>query len=269
MLTSLSVLNFKVDFDILGTANTMTTSTNIPISEVYPWSDGQARNTMKLQRTQITNEDESKLDWTSNGVTQYIIQNLDQLNEYGNPRGYRVLPSSPTIHVTVENSSNLVNAAQWATHDLFVTRQHDTEPRSAYPYNTQDVANPAVNFNEFFDGESLLQEDIVVWFNLGMHHVPHTGDLPNTVFTTAHSGLQIMPLNYLPRDPSRETVNQVRIQYAGGNTSQVIEFGQQEPTCSIDIESAQPDLEKYVGDVVVRKFPYDPNNPYFETDSIE
>ncbi|RDW88702.1 putative copper amine oxidase [Coleophoma cylindrospora] len=263
------VLNFKIDFDILGTANTMTTSTNVPVSEVYPWSDGQTRNTMKLQRTQITNEDEGKLDWTSNGATQYIIQNLDQLNEYGNPRGYRILPSSPTIHVTIENSSNLVNAAQWATHDIFVTRQHDTEPRSAYPYNTQDVANPAINFNDFFDGESLLQEDIVVWFNLGMHHVPHTGDLPNTVFSTAHSGLQIMPLNYLPRDPSRETVNQVRIQYAGGNTSQVVEFGQQEPTCSIDVESVQPDLEKYVGDVVIRKFPYDPNNPYFETDSIE
>ena len=84
-----------------------------------------------------------------------------------------------------------------------------------------------INFDEFFDGESLKQEDLVVWMNLGMHHLPHTGDceylpsylvesnilgsqkphvhlpkvkedvlieltrsVPNTVFTTAHSSMQ-------------------------------------------------------------------------------
>ena len=162
-----------------------------------------------------------------------------------------------------------MNAANWATHDLYVTRQHDTEPRSAHAYNTQDVANPAVDFNAFFNSESLTQEDIVVWFNLGMHHIPHTGDLPNTVFTTAHSGMIIAPLNYLSGDPSRQTVNQVRLNYGSeSNGSQVVDFGQGQPTCTVDVAAAQPDLEAYVGDVVIRKFPYDPNNPYYETDSI-
>lgn len=263
------VLNFKIDFDILGTSNTMTTTTNVPVSEVYPWSNGKARNTMKLQRSVIANENASRLDWAANGATQFTVVNLDKVNAYGENRGYRVLPSSGTIHLTVENSSNLVNAANWAKHDLMVTRQHDTEPRSSHPYQSQDVANPPINFDNFFNNESLVQEDIVVWFNLGMHHVPHTGDMPNTVFTTAQSGLRIMPLNYLARDPSRETVNMVRIQYGGGNLSQVVEFGQGLPTCSVDVGELQPDLGLYVGDTVVRKFPYDPNNPYFETDSTE
>jgi primary-amine oxidase len=39
--------------------------------------------------------------------------------------------------------------------------------------------------------------------------------------------------------------------------------------CVVDVESTVPELEIYVGDEVVRKFPYDPSNPYFETDSIE
>jgi primary-amine oxidase len=55
----------------------------------------------------------------------------------------------------------------------------------------------------------------------------------------------------------------VRIDYKDGNTSAVELFGQKgEP------ESCEADLWGYTGDVVVRKFPYDPNNPYFETDSI-
>ena len=94
--------------------------------------------------------------------------------------------------------------------------------------------------------------------------------MPNTVFTTAHSGMQFMPSNYFTIDQSRSTVNMVRIDYKDGNTSAVELFGQKtEPeSCEINYTPGEADLWAYTGDVVVRKFPYDPNNPYFETDSI-
>jgi Cu2+-containing amine oxidase len=40
----------------------------------------------------------------------------------------------------------------------------------------RDISNPMINFDEFFDGESLKQEDLVVWMNLDMHHLPRRGD---------------------------------------------------------------------------------------------
>ncbi|KAK4540507.1 hypothetical protein LTR36_009145 [Oleoguttula mirabilis] len=261
------VLGYKADFDILGTDNTMEMTTNIPVVESYVWSD-HPRNTMKLQRSFVESEDDSKILYTGNGRTQYRVVNADKPNKYGEYRGYRILPADGTIHLTVENSSNLVDAANWAKYDLMVTKQKDTEPRSAHPYNGQDVYNPVINFDKFFDGESLVQEDLVVWFNLGMHHVPHTGDLPNTVFTTAHSGVQFMPLNYYGTDISHETVNMVRLNYNDGNVSKVTTFGQQQAVCSVDLAKQDPDLYSYKGDVVIRKFPYDPNDPYFETDAI-
>ncbi len=138
----------------------------------------------------------------------------------------------------------------------------------AHAYNTQDVYDPPIDFAAFAaDCESLLQEDLVVWFNLGMHHVPNTGDLPNTVFTVAHSGVQFLPSNYYSLDQSRRTVNMVRIDYHNGNVSEVDTFGQKDDTCTLDFEPAEPDLYSYKGDVVVRKFPYDPDEWYYETDS--
>lgn len=263
------VLNYKLDMDVLGTANTLTTTKLVPTTETYPWSFGTARNTMKLTRGQISNEDDGKLSWGDNSATMWAIVNTDAPNEFGENRGYRIMPATAPMHLTVQNSTNLAKAAQWATHDFFVTRQKDTEPRSAHPANSQDVHDPIVDFDAFFDGESLEQEDLVLWFNLGMHHVPHTGDLPNTVFTTAHSGLQILPLNYLAGDPSRETVNMVRVDYSGGpNVTTVETFGQLLPTCAVDLAEYEPDLHSYTGDVVIRKFPFDPNDPYLETDSI-
>lgn len=263
------ILNFKIDFDIAGTDNTMTTTTNIPTTEVYPWSNGKARNTMKLARATIESEDDAKLNWAPNTATQYIVQNTDARNAYNASRGYRIAPSAATAHLTVENSTNLLNAANWANYDLMVTRQHDTEPRSAHSYNTQDVANPPINFDDFFNSESLVQEDIVVWANLGMHHVPNTGDLPNTVFTAAHSAIMLTPVNYLAQSAHRETVNMVRIDYGGGNASVLTTFGEGVPSCGIvDVSALQDGLMGYLGDEVVRKFPYDPNDPYFETDAI-
>lgn len=74
----------------------------------------------------------------------------------------------------------------------------------------------------------------VLWFNLGMHHAPHTGDLPNTVFTTAHSALIIEPLNYLEMDASRATSQQVRLNYKDGKVQSIKTFGSQNMTCHVD-----------------------------------
>ncbi|KAJ5678298.1 membrane copper amine oxidase [Penicillium maclennaniae] len=192
---------------------------------------------------------------------------MNEKTPYGEYRGYRILPSTGTVPLTVENS-NLRNAGQWAGYDVQVTQHHDTESRSAHAKNNQDVENSPINFDQFFNGENLTQQDLVVWLNLGMHHIPHTGNLPNSVFTTAHSGVQFMPLNFLLGDPGRETVNMVRIYYDDGNVSAVQTFGQHGDTCELDFTPAEFSLWDYVGDVVVRKFPYDPNDPYDETDSI-
>lgn len=94
--------------------------------------------------------------------------------------------------------------------------------------------------------------------------VPHTGDLPNTVFTTAHSGVQFMPTNYFSMDQSRRTVNMVEIKYQNNEgVTEVDTYGQKQTsdTCTVDYTAQEADLYDYTGDVVVRKFPYDPSNP--------
>jgi primary-amine oxidase len=59
-----------------------------------------------------------------------------------------------------------------------------------------------------------------------MHHLPHTGDLPNTMFTAAHSSMRFEPLNYLEGDPSVQVNQQIRINYNTDDSIQNIEeFG--------------------------------------------
>jgi primary-amine oxidase len=65
-----------------------------------------------------------------------------------------------------------------------------------------------------------------------MHHIPHTGDLPNTLMTSAHSAIRLEPLNYLDGDPSVATAQQVRVFHDSG---EVMRFGAKGANCSVSL----------------------------------
>ncbi|WEW60662.1 DUF1965 and Cu_amine_oxid domain-containing protein [Emydomyces testavorans] len=251
------VINYKLDMDINGTANSLMKTTVIPTRERYPWSNGQWLNTMKLEKSFIDSEWHSKINWAPNAATTYSIVNKDARNQYGEYRGYRIVP--------VQNSNNLKKSGSWATHNLYALRQRDTELHSASPYNNLDTGNPVIDFNKYFDGESLDQQDLVLYFNLGMHHVPDTSDLPNTVTTNAHSSMAIFPHNYFLESPSRATRQQVRVSFAKDKPTQVDKFGSHQATCNFDMKNAIPDLTNYKGDLVVPKYPFLPANASYAT----
>ncbi|EKG10001.1 Copper amine oxidase [Macrophomina phaseolina MS6] len=226
------IINFKADFDVLGTQNTVQMVRNVPTTQVYPWSNGKARSTMRLERSFITNEDQGRWNWDdSTAQKQLVVVNQDAINAYGEMRGYQLVPGQPAAathaRLTAINSTSLGRTAGWSSHDVHITAQHDTEPRSAYPFNAHDLYDPPIDFDRFFNGEDLNQTDLVIWFNLGMYHLPHTGDLPNTLTTTAHAGVKLVPVNFFSLDQSRRTVNQVRIDYDEGKVTHVEIFGRE------------------------------------------
>ncbi|KAK4059971.1 hypothetical protein Trihar35433_10515 [Trichoderma harzianum] len=195
------VLTYKADIDIFGEKNSLQKVEFVPV--------------------------------TTDAAT-YAIVNKEARNTLGEYPGYKFSPASNAVFLTVLNSSNAMNAVNFADHHFYVTKQKDTEAQATHPYNVLDPIEPIIDFAKFFDGESLDQEDLVLWFNLGMHHAPHTGDLPNTVFTTAHSALIIEPLNYLDLDASRATSQQVRLNYKDGKVQSVKTFDSQNVTCHVD-----------------------------------
>ena len=79
--------------------------------------------------------------------------------------------------------------------------------------------------------------------------------------------MQFMPLNYYAGDISHQTRSMVRVNYDNG-TANIKSFGQNQDTCSMETATTAPSLYDYKGDVVIRKFPYDPVDWYYETDSI-
>ncbi|GAA5930824.1 uncharacterized protein JCM15063_002470 [Sporobolomyces koalae] len=265
------VLNWKVDIDVLGTNNTFGMHSVVPETIKYPWAE-IPRKTMKLVRSELQSEDESKLNWPANGQSMYLIYNKDEKNKYGEDRAWRIMPSrGGGIRVPFNESSNLGPSMNFATHQIYVTKHHDSEYSTSHGNNAYSPYDPIVDFGKYFDGENLEQEDLVLWVNSGMIHVPHTGDLGNTVQTTAQGSFMISPHNYLLRDPSRQTKQMIRLNYNGSAehaVSAVHTFGADAVQGTVNLTALRPDYYSYIGDVNTRKFPYDPQHPYNETVAI-
>jgi len=91
----------------------------------------------------------------------YVVVNKEAKNQWGELRGYKLASGvgSP-VHLTARNSTTVKQTANFATHHLFVTKQKDTEPVSSTFENLLDPDDPLIDFNKFFNGESLDQQDL-------------------------------------------------------------------------------------------------------------
>jgi primary-amine oxidase len=123
-------------------------------------------------------ETEAAFNYAPNNAAMYVVTNEDETNEWGVPRGYRIIPGRSNVHLTPTNSPFSAKNAEFAKKNLAVTRQHDNEPYSNSVMNVNLPAKPQQDFSKFFDDESLDQEDLVVWFNLGMHHFTRSEGKP-------------------------------------------------------------------------------------------
>ncbi|KAK4544002.1 hypothetical protein LTR36_004776 [Oleoguttula mirabilis] len=241
------VINFKADLDVAGPKNDMVRMAIEPFTSTYEWDQPEQpkRNTMHLVEYPVT--EEAGIDWPKNSGEFYIVYSSDEKNAWGERKGYRITPGTgmgSTPHLTILNSTTLGDSARWAEHDIWVLKQKDTEPRSADPLNFFAPHDPIIDFTKMADGESLehttsdtsYDGDLVLYFNVGAHHVPTSQDVPNTLMHTSASSVMFVPHNFADRDPSRGSVQGVRLQMSGKKSGG---FAGEEHEPSGDLRSRQ------------------------------
>ncbi|KIW24633.1 uncharacterized protein PV07_10337 [Cladophialophora immunda] len=214
------VVNFRADLDICGTANTVVRTAIEPLQRTYAWDQPEVpgpRNTMHMVHSAVTHE--TGLNWPRNAGEMYLVTAPNRTNRWGETRAYRILPGTGMgnpAHLTIANSTALGRAASWAAADLWVLRNHPaTEPAAAHHYNALEPGAPLVDFARMVeDREPVEAADLVLYFNLGGHHVPTSQDVPNTLMHTSASSVLFMPFNYFDDDVSKALRQGVRVDRA-------------------------------------------------------
>lgn len=130
----------------------------------------------------------------------------------GTHPGYRIQLNSALKELYPE-SLPFIRSAKWSLHQMVVTKYKETETCSSSMFNQADPYDPEVDFEKFYaDDESIVKEDLVAWVTIGVMHVPHAEDVPNTATAGNTASFFLRPYNYFEEDPSLRSRDAVLIE---------------------------------------------------------
>ncbi|KAH7075705.1 copper amine oxidase [Paraphoma chrysanthemicola] len=200
------IITFKGDFDILGTGNSLQVSELKVVNQSQPWFPELGVFEQMEMDVSIMQE-EKQFNWAPNNQAMHVVLNPNATNAWGELRGYRIVPGRSDIHLSTLGSPWSLKNSEFAKTHLAVSRQHDNEVFANSVQNANLPSAPQQDFTKFFDGESIEDEDLVVWFNLGMHHFTRSEDVPVTLYTEAYSSIVFAPQNFFDRAQDSDLLN--------------------------------------------------------------
>ncbi|KAL2412723.1 Copper amine oxidase vicK1 [Exophiala dermatitidis] len=228
------ILTWKADFDVVDTANSFEISELVVVNQSQPWFP-ELGEFEQFEMNISYLETEKRFNWEPNVKSMYTIVNQNETNVWGEKRGYRVVPGKADLHLTVLNSPWSFKNSEMAKYHLAVTRQHDTEPYGNSVQNVNLPLAPQQDFSKFFDDESIVQEDLVLWFNLGMHHFTRAEDIPVTLYTEAVSNIMFAPQNFFDRAQDGDLLNRRWVEYNATTDEITFEaYGVELPNCAME-----------------------------------
>jgi primary-amine oxidase len=229
------VMAFKADFDLVDEKNTFVKTEIVVENVTQPWFPEHGEFEMMGYKTSdLETEDEGLFNMPVNGQAMYQIVNKEHKNKWGEHRGYRVMPGVSPVHLPSQNSPFFRKSGQFAKQQFAVSRQHDHEQQATATLNQNVPEAPMLEFWKYFNGESLAQEDLVLWFNLGMQHYTRAEDMPNTLMSEAHSSIMFAPQNWGNAELTTDLQNSVIFNFKDGVNQATPETnGVEPPTCFV------------------------------------
>ncbi|MDZ7965045.1 MAG: primary-amine oxidase [Nostoc sp. DedSLP03] len=187
--------NYRLDFDVDGQANSVM-EMNV---NALPMDDKNILgNAIALAETPLAKETDAVRDLDMKSSREWMIVSADKKNALGTAPGYMLMPEGNSIFFPVEGSK-IRQRAEFATHHLWVTKYKPTELYAGGDYPNQ--TKPGQGLPKYIaDNESLLGEDIVLWYTMGVTHVPRSEDWP--VMPVHEVGFKLVPRGFFSRNPA-------------------------------------------------------------------
>ncbi|XP_050400258.1 putative amine oxidase [copper-containing] [Patella vulgata] len=208
------MFHFKVDLDVLGTSNRYETldieTEDLDISR-ETGNPGDKYNQIFYTKNLKNTETEAAYKFNFDTPKYHIIHNNAVNTSFGVPRAYRIQMNGMSKQTLKENSGNEATVS-WSRYQMAVTKYKHDEFSSSSPYKMFDGRSPVVNFQQYIDdNDNIVDQDLVLWLAMGVHHIPHTEDLPITPTPGAHLSFALLPYNYFKEDPSMTSHDSITI----------------------------------------------------------
>uniref|UniRef100_A0A383WJJ4 Amine oxidase n=1 Tax=Tetradesmus obliquus TaxID=3088 RepID=A0A383WJJ4_TETOB len=202
------VLAWKVDLDIAGTSN----SVNIHHMKVGEADDGAGGKIYinKYEAEIAETENEAAYQTMMLEPKLPVVINENKLNGFGSPRGYKVQLNRPLLNLEPPGYARS-KALGFMKYSFAATKHKDGEVHSSSIYGQARLSNPSTSLTDYVDGEPLRNQDVVVWVNSGLYHIPVAEDAPVTTTTGNMLGFSLVPFNWANESPATDMADMVQI----------------------------------------------------------
>jgi primary-amine oxidase len=187
--------NFRLDFDVDGQKNTV----NEMNTTAMPAGDGNAfLNGMVMKETPLATEAVAQRNLNLSTARTWAIVNPTATNSLGSHTGFVLVPGVNSIPY-VSPASQVRQRAGFINHHVWVTRYREGEMYAAGVYPNQSLGGAGLQ-KWAADNEPIAGQDVVVWYTMGVTHIPRPEEWP--VMPVTHVGFKLIPAGFFSRNPA-------------------------------------------------------------------
>lgn len=191
--------NFRLDVDVDGTGNSFNHDVYRPI--LLP-PDSPRRSIYVVEPQIAATEKAAQLD-THHGPAKLRVLNEGHTNGVGNPVSYEVLVANHA-RLLLDPVDWPARRARFLQHDVWVTPYAPEERYAGGQYIFASRGEDGLPVWAARD-RAIRNQDLVVWINLGMHHLTRAEDLP--VMPMIWHSFKLRPHNFFDRNPAIDLRN--------------------------------------------------------------
>jgi primary-amine oxidase len=181
--------NFRIDWDVDGASNRVVERNTHAVASSFGNAFRTDQTVLQTEQARDMNESSSRT---------WVIENATKKNSLGKPTAYELRPIDTTSPYSSPSFVPLQHA-QFAQHAFWVSRFRADENYATGDYPNRGTAGDGLP--KYIDGhESIVGQDLVTWYTMGMTHVPTVEEYP--VMTTDFMTFALRPLGFFDRNPA-------------------------------------------------------------------
>jgi primary-amine oxidase len=188
--------NFRLDMDVDGEAGNCVVEMNtesVPKGPANPYG-----NAFAMKETPLRNEKEAQRKLNLASSRRWTVTHCGQKNSLGGPVGYTLIPGENALPYAAPDSWLLRRAGFLNAH-LWVTPYERRERYAAGDYPNQSHGGDGLP-RWTKANRSVEDQDIVLWYTLGVTHIPRPEEWP--VMPVHQTGFRLVPNGFFSRNPA-------------------------------------------------------------------
>jgi len=199
------LFSFRLDMEIDGWNN------RVYQNDVYAppvGSDNEQGNAISVRKTLV--ETENSIDGMIDPLSarNWTVVSSHRKNAWGTPTGYKLLPGWANSTLFAQSPSHVAARAGFAKRNVWVTPYDPSEMRAAGDFPNQNRNEIGLPVWVQAD-RSTVDTDVVLWYNLGVTHIPRVEDWP--VMPVERAGFMLVPVSFFDRNPTLDVPPSVAV----------------------------------------------------------